>query len=387
MLKAFRNSFAASAVALLGLACSPWGDPAPEPSAPVVAVDPTKKPEKPLALPAPPPPSADFQGADLSKVPGDRLAAAANQFAQQGNPREAARFQYWAVKAGAGSVYNLACWTALAGDQNGAFHWLQEAAIEDGVDADWAEQDSDLESLRKDARWKQIVPYLKQCNAFWAVSGVRQTVLVLPNGYQVGTPIGVLVGMHGMGHHAEGFIDKETYQAFADELNMAIVGVSGTVPTGRRSFVWSENPQKDAEQVRSALASLSGQLTAKQGHIINFGFSQGAQLGFEVAFQNPDEFRGAIVMSPGTTNRFLRLAKLKATPKNKPQGYVFLCGAGEAPGNVTATKNDAELAERAGARVELKLYEGMDKHTFPPDFAANFARWVRFIEGEGPKPE
>ena len=53
-----------------------------------------------------------------------------------------------------------------------------------------------------------------------------------------------------MGHNPSGFVNAETYQAFADELNMAIVGVSGTVPTGRRSFVWSEEPDPDAAQVR-----------------------------------------------------------------------------------------------------------------------------------------
>ena len=92
-------------------------------------------------------------------------------------------------------------------------------------------------------------------------------------------------------------------------------------------------------------------------------------------------------MSPGTDAPMLRLARLKPSPRNKGQGYVCTCGAGEAPGNVISTKNNAEHAERAGARVELKLYEGMSEHAFPPDFMANFARWVRFIDGEGSKLE
>jgi predicted esterase len=341
------------------------------------------RPAKPLTLASPAVPSSDDRGRDLSKVDGDELASLARRLASAGNPREAARFQTWAVRSGVGGQYNLACWTALAGDLDGAFYWLQEAALDDGVEASWAGQDPDLASLHKDPRWKQVAPFLKRCNAYWAASGHRQVVLVLPEGYRQGTPIGVLVGMHGLGHRPDGFLDEDLYQAFADELNMAIVGVSGTVSIGRRSFVWSEDPSADARQVRQALDGLSDRLTVKHGHVIAFGFSQGAQMGFEVAFRNPDEFRGAIVMSPGANNRFFRLNKLTPSPGNKDQAYVCLCGAGEAPGNVGFARGDAQFARDAGARVELKFYEGMDKHAFPPDFAGSFVRWVRLIDGSG----
>ena len=348
-----------------------------------------EKPAKPLALPTPSAPSSDDKGQDLSKADGDELASIAKQLAGEGNAREAARFQYWAVKSGAGTEYNLACWTALAGDIEAAFYWLQEAALDDGVDESWAGQDSDLDALHKDPRWKKIAPFLKRCNSYWAASGHRQTVLVLPEGYKKGTPIGVLVGLHGFGHRPDGFVNEDRYQAFANELDMAIVGVSGTIAAGRRSFVWSEDPPTDARQIRRAFEDLSDRLTVKRGHIITFGFSQGAQMGFEVAFQDPDEFLGAIVMSPGTTNRFFRLNKLTPSSKNKRQAYVCLCGAGEDPGNVAFTKNDADFAREAGARVKLKLYKGMDEHTIPPDFAGSLVRWVRFIEGTGTeaKPE
>ena len=54
--------------------------------------------------------------------------------------------------------------------------------------------------------------------------------LVVPSGYEPGTPIGVLVGMHGRGAGPEGFVNKEACQDLADELKMAIVGVSGRYP-------------------------------------------------------------------------------------------------------------------------------------------------------------
>jgi predicted esterase len=343
----------------------------------------TSKPAKPLTLGVPSVPSMEWKGKDLSKADPDALKAMATRFASENNPSEAARFQYWAVKSGAGGEYNLACWTALAGDVDGAFYWLQEAALGDGADADWAANDSDLVSLRKDPRWKQVLLFLKQSNAYWKASGHHRTLLVLPEGYTKGTPIGVVIGLHGLGDKPDGYANPETYQPFANELNMAILGVSGTVPNGQRSFAWSENAKLDAAQIRRALEEVADRLTVKPGSLITFGFSQGGQMGFEVAFQNPDDFKGAIVMSPGIVTRSVDLTKITPSDKNKAQGYVCLCGAEESPGNVAYTKQDAEFAQKAGARVEMKLYEGVDKHAFPPDFAASFVRWVRFIDGSG----
>ena len=386
----------AAAILICSLGCTPGELPGADHPLPTSAQIPhevmvpiersrvTERPAKPLALPVPSPPSPDYLGQDLSKADGDELASLAGRFADDGNPGEAARFQYWAVRAGVAGQYNLACWTALAGDLDGAFYWLQEAALDDGVDESWAGQDPDLDALHKDPRWKEVAPFLKRCNAYWACSGQRQTVLVLPEGYKKGTPIGVLVGLHGLGHRPDGFVDEDEYQSFANELNMAIVGVSGTVATGRRSFIWSGGPPDrrpaDPPGPRRGVRPTDRRSPAI---ITAFGFSQGAQMGFEVAFQNPDEYLGAIVMSPGTTNRFFRLNKLTPSPGNRRQAYVCLCGAEEAPGNVSFTRNDAEFARKAGARVDLKLYEGMDKHTFPPDFTDSLVRWVRFIEGGG----
>ena len=162
---------------------------------------------------------------------------------------------------------------------------------------------------------------------------------------------------------------------------MAVVGVSGTVPRGKGKFVWSENPTEDAAHIRRALAELKDKLTPAPGQLVAFGFSQGAQMAFEVAFANPGEYRGAIVMSPGTTKR-VTLRELTPSAANKKQGFVATCGAQELPGNVLYTRADAEFAKKAGGRVELKLYEGVKEHTFPADFNDAFPGWVRFVRGE-----
>jgi pimeloyl-ACP methyl ester carboxylesterase len=339
----------------------------------------TAKPKPPLTIQPPPPPPKIFQGKDLTQIKGSQLAGAALQLSNSKRYLDAVQLQYWSTVADDDGRYNLACFEALAGDKDAAFYYLQEAAIKDGVDAEWAREDSDLVSLRSDPRWAQIRPYLDACGAYWAVSGHHQTLLALPDGYKAGTPIGALVWMHGRGSNPDGLLDD--LQRSANELGMAIVGVSGTVPRGLHSFVWSEDPIKDAERVRIALKEVSDRLTVKPGQLVLFGFSQGAQMAFEVAFRFPDEFRGAIVISPGTS-KSVDLAGLVPGPKNQVQGFVCLCGAKELPGNVANTQQDYDFAKKAGSRIELRLQEGQERHSFPTDFAAKFAGWVRFVLDE-----
>lgn len=138
------------------------------------------RPAPPLAL-EPPPEPAPMRGAtDLRRIPARQLAGVARRLYDEKKYAQAIPLLHYAVKGGAGGGYDLACDYALVGRVDAAFYWLQKAALDDGVDADWAGQDPDLEILREDARWPRMVRYLAACNAHWAASGHRLTTLVVP---------------------------------------------------------------------------------------------------------------------------------------------------------------------------------------------------------------
>lgn len=60
------------------------------------------------------------------------------------------------------SAYNIACAHALEGDSNAAFTWL-ERAREAGFDLSrYLDDDEDLRSLRRDARWKKLTREVKR---------------------------------------------------------------------------------------------------------------------------------------------------------------------------------------------------------------------------------
>ena len=317
-----------------------------------------------------------LDGKDLKSLGGAELAGRAGEAAEKEDYRRAAAFQYWHVKKSKSGQYNLACYLAQAGQTDAAFYWLQSAALEEGVDARHAQQDADLPSLRADPRWAKVHRFLVDCNRYFETAPVVRTTLVLPKAYKKGTPVVAVVWLHGLGSRPEDFVNAGS-QEYADRMNVALVGVSGTKARGPRSFVWAEDAAKDAKlALRDALAEVADRVTVKKGQVITLGFSQGAQVGLEVAVRHPEEYAGSIVLSPGAQPH---LEDVTPSPLLAHRGFVVSCGAKEHLGNVQLTADDAEWLRKAKARVIHKAYPGVAAHTFPADFEDRFPEWVEFI--------
>jgi predicted esterase len=343
-------------------------------------------PDPPLPLPIPPAPAPRVGATDLTEVDLPDLYRGARQFFARGNYRAAIQCQYMSVRKTNTGQYDLACYYSLARDIDAALYWLQAGAREEGANPDWACRDSDLVNVRSDARWPRVLAYLRVYERFWETSGFSETSLVLPRDATPERPLPLFIGLHGMGTNAHGFVDAREYQALADEMGVAFLGVSGTRPIGKQSFVWSEDPVKDLARIDDALRETAERFTAADGKVVLFGFSQGAWMSAEIAQRHPDRFAGAILLSPGTVAD-LRFGHIDATPAHHRQKLVAVCGAREQSGNVYKTKECAAAFEKLGARVYLKLYPDMNTHSFPPDFREKLPIWGRFIlDPEAPVP-
>jgi len=349
-----------------------------DPTAFSSAAGPKQKPVPPLELSPPDAPAATFRGRDLSDIDSRELTAGARDQIGMSNYPGAVQLQYWSVANGPGDegLYDLACYYSLNGEVEAGFYWLQRAAAEEGVDYDWAQDDGDLKNLRQDRRWKKVDDYLASFNGYWEHSGHTETTLVVPAGYEGKTPIPVLIGLHGMGSRAKDFVTDEAYQQTADELQIALVGVSGTVPRGPKSFVWSEDPKRDLNHIQAALAAYKNRLTPAPGKLMLFGFSQGGKMSVEIAARSPKQFSGALAMSPGGSKN-AGTGGLQADPAHKLQHYIIVCNAGEHPGNVELTSNYAEDMRDLGANVEHKAYPGVSEHTLPPDYWDRIDGWIQ----------
>jgi predicted esterase len=348
-------------------------EPSGQPTAPV------ERPGVPLELSPPTPPAAEQGEVHLDKTDSLLLSLRARQLVAEEKYDDAVQWQYWSVvnsEPPAGQ-YNLACYYSLAGNVDAALYWLQVAAEKEGVDAAWAAQDSDLDQVRADPRWARIKAFLQQYSRYWQASDARETVLYVPDGYDGKAPLPVIIGLHGMGDNAHHFVSEE-YQDYADDLNAAFVGVSGSVPIGPGKFVWSEDPQRDAQRVEQALSDVADRLQVSPGQRMLYGFSQGAKMAVEIAARDPGQYAGALAMSPGG-RRQPATGTLAPSATHSRQGYVLVCAAEESPGNVLLTERYADHMRRLAARVEHKAYPGVSAHAFPDDFAEQLPHWVDFI--------
>lgn len=204
-------------------------------------------------------------------------------------------------------------------------------------------------------------------------------------------PFPVVLWLHGYrGYTAEGYFPGEiaaAMQKHSDSLGAAIIGFPATTDLGDNTQQWSEEPVADNAYIQWRLKEIAVTAKLDLTKVALFGFSQGAMVAVDLATIYPESYMGAIAMSPGGMGR--PKAANTRKPQHEKQVYFCFCGADEQPSNVNLTKAYAKHLETVlGAKVSLKLYPGISKHTRPPDFMQKFPEWMAAIlkSDTTPKP-
>jgi len=335
---------------------------------------PKELPKAPLDVPVPKALASTHNGTDLSKEDTDELASLAREAASRDDYKTALAAQFWAVKKGNDGLYDLACYYARNQLHDEAFYWLQQASLTEGVDAQHASTDSDLQTLRRDPRYTEVAKFLRQCSAYWSHSDKKQTLVYLPQGFDKSKPSPVVITLHGRGSRPDHFFGAAT-QEMANENKLPFICVSGTKPTGPKSFVWSDSARENANRIDAAIKEVEDRIKIAPGRIIAIGFSEGAQVALEVAARDPDRFAGAIGMSPGAD---FHLNQVQPAPALKTRRFVVTIGGKEHPGNVALARQDRDWFQKAGVQVQHITFPGVG-HMLPRDFDERFPKWVEFI--------
>ena len=300
----------------------------------------------------------------------------ANQAAEARNYKLALQAQYWAVKKSGGGRYNLACYYARAKKPDEALYFLQEAAALEGVEAGDARKDDDLAGLRRDPRFEPVLTYLKAASDHAALSTPPQSLCYLPANFDASKPTPVVLLLHGRGSRPADFLGTQT-QVYADKIGAPIVSVSGPNATGPKSFVWAVDYAKDHARLDEAVQKHASEskFQPDAGRFVAVGFSEGAQVGLDVALRYRDYYAGAIAMSPGAAHQ---LEQFTPHPEHKKRLYILTVGQSEALGNRNLAETDRSNLTRWGIPVELVTVP-KGGHALPPDFDAKFPEWVARI--------
>lgn len=333
-------------------------------------------PKPPLALAVPPAQPKLFDKEDLSAADADELSGLAGQAAEGRNYKLALQAQYWAVKKSGNGRYNLACYYARNKKSDEALYFLQEAAAKEGVETEDARKDDDLAGLRRDPRFEQVLAYFKAVGDHAAVATEPQSLCYLPATFDASKPTPVVLLLHGRGSRPADFLGDRT-QAYADKIGAPIISVSGTIPTGPKSFVWAVNFEKDYQRLDAAVQKHANEskFQPDAGQFVAVGFSEGAQVGLEVAMRNPTVYAGAIAMSPGAAAQF---QGFKSHPLHAKRTYIITVGAAEARGNIALAESDMYAARSVKAIYE-HIIVPKGGHALPPDFDEKFPVWVAKI--------
>src|SRR5262245_49759782 len=136
-----------------------------------------------------------------------------------------------------GSAYDLACVHSLKGELDPAIEWL-------GKSVDWGygalssedvthleTKDTDLENVRKDARFAAIVEKLKARRKAIA-DFTAKPELYLPAKLKDAPSVGLLIVLHDAGQTKATALEKGPWKKIADDLGLAVVFPSAPCMVG-----------------------------------------------------------------------------------------------------------------------------------------------------------
>lgn len=212
-----------------------------------------------------------------------------------------------------------------------------------------------------------------------ALQSVASRVLVtLPSETTWTERLPTVFWFHGYGWHP-GFVEEARVQQWADTYGLAFIGVSATNLRVAARFDWAEVDADDFQRVSNVRQALFEHGPFDPEQVVATGFSQGGALAVRLLASAPDQWRGAIALSPGAVHHRPALGTSNLTARRA----VLVAGASERRSIVNlAREYDEQLRER-GAAVDLQLIDGMSRHTFPPQFDTLYPMWIQAVLAQG----
>lgn len=269
--------------------------------------------------------------------------------------------------------YQVAALFARRGDDKLAERFLREADDRGLWFGPLMAGDEDFADLRESGTYKSVLANAQERYSKMAVGKVGAISLLDPSA-SIPVPKAcrpVVVWLHGYGVNGE--LDED-YQPLAD-TGAVILGINGTeMINAVDSFRWIGPGFEGTHQaVQNGLKALEAQQCIDRKRVFLMGFSQGSQHAGALLAQHPDEYAGALLLSPGG---------MQPTPtESKARGKrVFVInGKEEGPRNQQMSADFRQLFSE-GNEVKSRVHEA--GHTFPADWSTSLPQALRWLMGE-----
>lgn len=270
--------------------------------------------------------------------------------------------------------YNVACMYSLKGKTDEAFKYLERSLEQGGTGVNMVEQienDSDLDSLRKDKRY---APLLKQAKNMKRGERVDfKWRIVTPKNFDKDKKAPLLVALHHLGGSMDAAVER--WKDAADEVGAILLCPQGTIRTDDGVYQWGMSTDEIEKNVMRAMDAAMDDYNIDQDKVVLAGFSQGGWITWHLGLTHPDTFRGLIPVG----GPYRQAASSISTQKELKKLRVYVMVGGDEREEILQSNRDAagEL-EKIGAKVNLKVYRGIG-HDFPSNAKEEQIAALKFV--------
>lgn len=255
--------------------------------------------------------------------------------------------------------YGLAGLLSRLGRADDALTALERAVKLHDVHPELMRRDDDFQSLRDRPRFAELVAAAEadlrrqqgQAKAVWTVT--------LPREFDPWRPAPLIVALHGYGGRADAM--AKLWTAAAESYGAILVTPEGQV-AAQNAHAWGGAGEAQ-RSVLSAAGDTRRRFRIDPKRTVLTGFSQGGTMTWEIALSTPRSF-AAIIPIAGPFN-----SQASETFKSNKLVGLRVCaivGGADRNETVSSMRLASSMFERAGAKVDLRLFKGVG-HDMPPE--------------------
>lgn len=269
--------------------------------------------------------------------------------------------------------YHAAALFARRGDDALAERYLRQADERGMWFAPALADNDDFDHLRGTPFFKQVLANTQARYAKVSVGKVGAISVLAPSkGVAMPACAPVLVWLHGYG--INGHLDSSE-QPLAD-AGVVLLGINGTeMRESFDSFSWTGPYEGTHKVVQAGLEQLAARQCIDRKQVYLMGFSQGSQHAGALLAQHPDDYAGALLVSPGGWRQPV------PTQSSAHGKRVFVInGEQEGPANQKMSADFRALFSD-GNELRSRTHEG--GHFYPDDWKTSFPQAIRWLMGKG----